>query len=148
VYLIQRRRTLAYYARQKQYLKYAGNLIYSTINFGVGWTRLILIPAVLWLVIALFIFEQPGALHVTSAESCRAVQQTVPSWAAALSYFLPVDLPATACTAATETLIQFPVIPVWLKAITWATILKVAGWIFVPLWVAALAGLLHRDPGK
>jgi hypothetical protein len=53
--------------------------------------------------------------------------------------FLPVDIPSGTDWKPTGKRVMY-VIPVHL----FASILKIAGWIFVPLGVAAVTGLLRR----
>ena len=62
-----------------------------------------------------------------------------------VTYFLPVDVPVGACWEPTRD----PAVHIGgtqISFLLWATLLRLAGWIVIPLGVAALGGMLRRDP--
>lgn len=150
VYLKQRRRALWYDCQHPtRWLLAAGGLLYWVLaRFGVRPLRLAVIPLVM-VGYSAFVFSLPNAVKLKKDSDC--VQHTL-SWSEAfsvsLSYFLPVEVPVGACWQATNETFQPAPISAQIRFVLWATLLKLSGWILVPLGVAALGGFLRRDPSR
>jgi hypothetical protein len=149
VYLKQRWRALRIHLKPpRRYLSAAGELIYGIVaRFGVRPWRLAAISIVL-VASSVCVFHQPSA--VTPAKDSGCIGHTLSKGEAlgvSLSYFLPVQVPMAACWVASR---ETAVAPFGesISFALWASILKRLGWIFVPLGVAALGGLLRRDPPR
>jgi len=146
VYLAQRWRTLRYHLmRPKQHLlRGVGDLLYCALaNFGVRPYRLAVYALVL-ITLSMFQFAKPNAVLPKKESDCTAHMLTAQeALGVSVTYFLPVDVPVGSCWQATRN----AAVRVGNKEISfllWATILRMAGWILVPLGVASLGGLLRR----
>jgi hypothetical protein len=148
VYLTQRWRTLRYHiTRRHDLLRALGEVAYWALgNFGVrpyrlGVYALILIAASTWQ------FTKPNAVLPKKDSGCEAHKLSgAEALGVSVTYFLPVDVPMGACWEPTRN----PAIQIGGNQITflvWASLLRLTGWIVVPLGVAAVGGLLRRDPG-
>ena len=150
VYLKQRRRALWYDCRHPtRWLLAAGGLLYwGLARFGVRPLRLAVIPLLL-VVYSTFVFSLPQAVAPKKDTGCIAHNL---SWKEAsgvsLSYFLPVEVPVGACWQAARGTFRLVPLSANLSFLVWATVLRILGWIFVPLGLAALGGFLRRDPPK
>ena len=117
-------------------------------RFGARPLRLAVIPLIL-VVYSTFVFNLPRAVKPKKDSGC--VEHNL-SWKEAsgvsLNYFLPVEVPVGACWQATNETFRLPPFSVQISFLFWATVLKLLGWIFVPLGLAALGGFLRRDPPK
>ena len=59
--------------------------------------------------------------------------------------FLPVEIPvASAWQPSSKTVYQAPAYVPHVRFVTFASGLKMLGWILIPIWVAALTGILKR----
>lgn len=138
-------------------LGWAANAVYGMIaNYGVRPIRL----AIYSLVLVLFgsiVFWQEGAVKPSKEESAQVFQSVAPTsakankaaqparlnfWGAlavSIHQFLPVDIPSGADWKPSGALIMR-----FIPSHLYASILKIAGWIFVPLGVAAVTGVLRR----
>jgi uncharacterized protein YjbI with pentapeptide repeats len=117
-------------------------------NYGVRPYRLLVFAALL-LVAGTIVFHRPGAVEPKApapAGAQRSANEDVPKCPAVLSvgesarfslrWFLPVELPLLEeCQVAQGSFSDF------------AALLKVLGWIIVPVGLAALAGVLRRGSG-
>jgi hypothetical protein len=132
-------------------------------NYGVRPIRLAVISSVLVLVGA-FVFWQPGAVKPAKDDSAKTAvslgarptsaqteqtrgTQIVPlsfAEAAAVSVhqFLPVDIPLGA-----EWKPESTVVLPFMRSDAYASILKIFGWILVPVGIAAITGVLRRVSG-
>jgi hypothetical protein len=92
---------------------------------------------------------------VTEPQASAEGRSLLPLWEAfwfSLNLFLPVQIPAGSDWKASSSQIIWRIQTPWgrwdirlfIKFITFATLLKVAGWILVPVGVAGLAGILKR----
>jgi uncharacterized protein YjbI with pentapeptide repeats len=137
-----------------------GSWLFSSVhqlaaNYGVKPYRLIVVPLVL-LTLGIFIFARPQAVRqadpnlVTEAKvadpgHANLERDEFSSWGLAtrlsLRIFLPVEVPLASNWEPSNRKIIGP-----LRASDFATLLKIAGWILVPLGVAALTGLLRTKP--
>lgn len=148
VYLQQRWRAFRNSIQRKQWLVATGLLIYGCVlRFGVKPWRLAGI-SILLLLCSVAIFHQPNATEPIKDSACIAHQ--LDPWEAfgvSLNYFLPIQVPVSACYAA-STRTAFEACRHLISFALWATILKILGWIFVPLGVAALGGLLRQPSSK
>jgi hypothetical protein len=150
VYLKQRRRALWYDCRHpKRWLLAGGGLLYwGLARFGARPLRLAVIPLFL-VVYSTFVFSLPQAVAPKKDTGC--IQHNL-SWKEAsgvsLSYFLPVEVPVSVCWQATSGTFRLVPLSVSLSFLVWAKVLRILGWIFVPLGLAALGGFLRRDPPK
>ncbi len=148
VYLKQRRRALWYDCRHPmRWLLAAGGLLYwGLARFGARPLRLAVIPLLL-VVYSTFVFSLPQAVVPKKDSGCVAHRL---NWKEAsgvsLSYFLPVEVPVGACWQATNQTFRLAPCRVSLSFLVWATVLRILGWLFVPLGLAALGGFLRRDP--
>ena len=146
VYLTQRWRTLRYHLlRPRHFLRALSELAYWVLaNFGVRPYRLG-IYALILITLATCQFTRLGSVAAKKDTACQT-HKLNPSEALSLSiaYFLPVDVPAGDCWEATHnTAVQIGGIEV--SFLAGATLLRLAGWVVVPLGVAALGGLMRRD---
>jgi hypothetical protein len=145
VYLAQRWRALRLKG-PRQWLNRAGGFLYWLFaRFGVRPWRLAGFSFVL-LLISIGIFDQPKAVISVKDSPCTAhTLNRREALGVSLDYFLPVPVPVAACwVASRETAFALFGQPVSFSL--WGSVLKLMGWIFVPLGVAALTGLLRRDP--
>lgn len=125
-------------------------------NYGVKPYQLILLPLML-LTLAVFVFSQPQAVRRVDPSlgleaKAKGSTLTIPDretftpvgLAARVSMrtFLPVEVPLASGWEPSNHHIAGP-----LRSSDFAAFLKIAGWILVPLGVAALTGLLRRKPG-
>jgi hypothetical protein len=129
-------------------------------NYGVRPYRLIAVPIVL-LVVGMIVFSRPDAARI-KREPATATAVSPPATpetpvksapesegysrgglAARLSFriFLPVEVPLAARWEPSDQRLVGPI-----RFSDLATVLKIAGWILVPLGVAALTGLLRTKP--
>jgi len=113
-------------------------------NYGVRPIRLAVF-ALLVIGFGVTVFQCPQAVHAkagSSATDCAVTDDRGLSAADAtrfsLRMFLPVDIPLLSSCEPTEKR------DLGLKYSDWATALRLAGWILVPIGVASLAGLLRR----
>jgi uncharacterized protein YjbI with pentapeptide repeats len=138
-------------------LGWVGSALYGTIaNYGVRPVRLAVYSFVL-IVVGAIVFSQPGAVKpnkeertgsnqhsvLVSAKVNEASQLTKLSFweglAVSVHQFLPVDIPSGSEWKPSS--VHFIYI---LPSHLYGSFLRIAGWIFVPLGVAAVAGLLRR----
>src|SRR5262249_30419844 len=93
-------------------------------------------------------FTKPDAVSPKKDSTCIVhTLSRAESLGVSVTYFLPVDVPVGTCWQATRN----PAVIVGGKQISfllWATLLRLAGWIVVPLGVAALGGLFRRATVK
>ena len=147
VYLSQRWRALRL-KRPRRWINATGGALYWLIaRFGVRPWRLAGISFFL-VAFSIGIFHQPTAVMPLKDSTCIAHRLNMrEALGVSLNYFLPVSVPVASCWAASGNnafaLFRQPV-----SFLLWGSLLKLMGWIFVPLGVAALSGLLRRDPGK
>jgi hypothetical protein len=133
-------------------LTYAGDVIYwRAANYGVRPYRLLVSAAIL-LAWGMVLFSRPNAVHLTTLShppnaeatsakeggSCSAPLGLLDASRVSLRTFLPVDIPVlTDCEPSDRYWLR-------LRFSDWAAILKLAGWVVVPIGIAALSGLLRR----
>ena len=141
VYLSQRHRTLKY--RWRNFGKHwAGALldaIYLLVaNFGVRPYQLLAVPLIV-LLAGTWLFSEPGAV-APKKDSGQCARQLTAGEAAAVSLnlFIPVEIPMGDAWKASEKWS-----PLGMTYAASATVVKLSGWIFVPLLVAWLTGLLR-----
>jgi len=149
VYLLQRERALKYdwsHLGERGLLAIAGAL-YWCLRFGVRPLRLAVIPLVL-LIFSIAIFHQRSAVVAKKDSPCVThTLDYLEAFGVSVNFLLPVELPVAGCWQATP-LPAFHFGEGSVSFSLWGTWLKITGWIFVPLGVAALSGLLRRDPPK
>ena len=136
---------------------WVGSALYGAIaNYGVRPVRLAIYSFVL-VVVGAIVFSQPGAVKPSKEETSETHQQSalfpantseapqpaklslLGGLAVSVHQFLPVDIPSgTGWKPSGKRFIY--VIP----SHAYASLLKIAGWIFVPLGVAAVTGVLRR----
>jgi hypothetical protein len=146
VYLMQRRRTLLYHLkRPRHWLKAFGELLYwAAANFGIRPYRLAVYTLIL-ITVSTYLFMQPGAVAAKKDTSCVGHQlHAAEAFGVSVAYFLPVEVPTGSCWEATRER-AIPVGNHEISFLLWATVLRLSGWIVVPLGVAALSGLLRRE---
>lgn len=121
------------------------DLLWRFVGYGVNSKRLFW-PVALFLVLGFFAFSQPSSTCVTANGSCK-INAAAPAWPEAswltLRTFLPVDIPALGDLKPSHAVIK-----PWgisLPADYYASLLRIAGWITVPVLIAALAGFLRRS---
>jgi len=148
IYLSQRWRTWRYHIARRRHLLLAfGELVHWALaNFGVRPYRLA-VYALMLMVVSTWLFAPPNAVSPKKDSGCVA-HTLGPTEAVnvSLSYLLPVELPAGGCWEATR-LTASCAGGYEITFLLWATATRLAGWILVPLGVAALSGLLRRIPG-
>jgi hypothetical protein len=122
---------------QKTYKKNLGawmmdRFLWRLTGYGVRLKQLLLFIIPL-LIIGTFIFTLEGAVE-------PAIKSPWDAFWVSFSTFLPVEIPSGAAWKPTSDVIQL----LGIKFTTFATILKLAGWILVPVGVAGISGLLKR----
>jgi uncharacterized protein YjbI with pentapeptide repeats len=151
VYLAGRRAE----GRQKPPLSRLLDLIYGElVNYGVRPWRLAGL-AVLFVLFGAWFFNHPGAVQVKEKDQRTEMPYPI-TWQEALNvgvaHFLPVSLPIKEQLVPNSQIVDI-VLPVpgsgstfmiHLRPSTIATILQLAGWILVPIGVAAMTGVLMR----
>jgi hypothetical protein len=147
VYLQQRRRALAPETFWDWPKSIAGYLYWGVARFGVRPWRLGVFSITL-ILISMFVYHQPGSVTAIKDSGCVAhALNRREALGVSLNYFLPIPVPVASCWAASGKTAFSPFgQPV--SFMLWGTLLKLLGWIFVPLGVAALSGVLRRDPLK
>jgi hypothetical protein len=149
VYLTQRWRAFRYnWKSPKRWLAGAGNLMYWLFaRFGVRPWRLAGISLFL-LLSSIWIFNKPSAVVPIKDSSCVAHKlDNLEAMGVSLNYFLPVPVPVSVCWVATNR----TAVSIFGQSISfalWASVLKLLGWVLVPLGVAALSGLLRQPSAK
>lgn len=149
VYLERRRVERAMKKRLAWFLDW---IYWRGANYGVRPLRLLLF-AVLLVGWGVFIFRFPGAVRDKTPAASNAAGSTPAAQRAAgcpkqlrfweatrlsAREFMPVDLPLLKdCEASDERRFR-------LRFSDWAALLKITGWIIVPVGIAALTGLLRR----
>jgi hypothetical protein len=154
VYLAKRRAETKQHWDDNNWLGWFGLWIYGSVaNYGVAPLRLLFYPIAL-LALGTAFFTRPGAATIRRDETNEAHTYSLPptKWEAlclSIRLFLPVDIPLARRWVVTEQLISVgPTI--WgltIRPTTFATFgLRLAGWVLVPLGIAALSGLLRIQP--
>ena len=150
VYFRQRKRALKLYWgdwRQKWWRAICDSAYYALARFGVRPIRLFAI-AVILLCFTATVFSLPDAV-IPKRDFGNSPRQLVwlESLGVAVNLFLPVEVPIGAAWRPSEE----PVPIAWMRIgsipITfafWATVLRLAGWIIVPLGLATITGILRR----
>jgi uncharacterized protein YjbI with pentapeptide repeats len=151
VYLMRQHRERGLILMRGELGTWAFSMLYWALgNYGVRPLRLIAFAAaLLWA--GTTIFQSPGAVSAKDrfgAVSSKPIQLT--RWDAfgvSLHQFLPVDVPIGAAWVPSEKEITIKTPPLDLRPTTFATFfLRLAGWVLVPLGVAAVTGLLRVKP--
>lgn len=141
VYLSQRWRTLRYRWRnfRKYWARALGDLVYLLVaRFGVRPYQLLVLPIVV-LALGTWLFGQPGAVQPAKDSGQHARQLTAgEAMAVTLNLFIPVDIPLGSSWKASDNWS-----PLKMTYAAWGTVFRLSGWIFVPLLVAWLTGLLR-----
>jgi uncharacterized protein YjbI with pentapeptide repeats len=122
-------------------------------NYGVRPYRLAVLPVILVLLGTLF-FSQPSTVQPRDAKDTITSARLVATgshlslWSAfgfSLHQFLPVDIPTAAELIPSPQPVWSASLNIWVTPANVATfLLRLPGWILVPLGVGALAGLLRR----
>jgi len=114
-------------------------------GYGVRLYRLIVFIALI-LFVGTFIFQLEGAVVLNPDIKPPYVfgsNDTLPCWEAfwvSLSTFLPVEIPSGTDWKPSSQTIWF----LSIKFTTFATMLKLSGWILVPVGIAGISGILKR----
>jgi uncharacterized protein YjbI with pentapeptide repeats len=126
----------------------AGQLTYGLVaRFGVRPWRLAGI-SILLLLCSVWVFNKPSAVLPIKDSVCTAhTLDNREALGVSLNYFLPVQVPVSVCWVATNRT-ACSMFGQSMSFALWASILKLLGWILVPLGVAALGGLLRQPPAK
>jgi len=156
IYLFRRRTERRRQWERREIGPWLFSSVYQLLaNYGVKPYRLIVVPVVL-LTLGLFIFSRPQAVRLADQNRVSEAKVTAPgqanrerdefsSWGLAtrlsLRMFLPVELPLASDWEPSNRRIIGS-----LRASDFAALLKIAGWILVPLGIAALTGLLRTKP--
>lgn len=120
-------------------------LYWGLANYGVRPLRLAIF-AVACLTLGTLMFHCPGSVQAKSSASpasvCPMLNANSPGWwdAARLSarYFLPVEISLLPSCEASGS-------PLWgLASEDWAAVIRILGWILVPVGIASLSGILRR----
>jgi uncharacterized protein YjbI with pentapeptide repeats len=144
VYVEQRWRSLKYSWQRWRLLPKAltDSLYYAFFRFGVRPMRLIAIILALLAGYA-WIFSLPGALTRKVATEHRRDLTYIEGLGVSFNTFMPVDVPIGSGWQATDAMI-FEAGRVLVTFSFLATILRLAGWLLVPLGTAVFGGLLRR----
>jgi uncharacterized protein YjbI with pentapeptide repeats len=151
VYLTQRKAALRMYwrtFRSNWWRALRDFLYYVLARFGVRPLRLAIIPIVL-LGLGAFIFSLPSAVSPKADSSLHMRQlDFVEGLGVSVNLFLPVEVPVGAGWRTTDQPIPISWLHVGSIPVTFAfvgTLLKLSGWILVPLGVVTLTGTLKRQ---
>jgi hypothetical protein len=146
VYLERRRREKAHARRDGDWSRWFGVSVYGWLaRFGIRPYRLLVVSALLvvWLTL---LFAEPSAMSRSAAGQTTMFSDL--SWDAALGeavdVFLPVDLPVGEAWEPTSIKVSTPVIGLDVSPALAASLVAIAGWIVVPIGIAAVTGLLRR----
>jgi hypothetical protein len=140
------------------FLFWLGDSLYGLLaQYGVDTSRLSLV-ALLCLLGGTLVFSRPGAVSpkVKQGEALKPSPAMSLSWWEALKvsmhYFTPVDIPMGSEWVPAEQPIELRLrlgrraLAIRLSPSTYAALfLTLAGWVLVPLGIAALTGLLRRS---
>ncbi len=113
-------------------------------NYGILSWQLFLVPLI-FVILGVFLFRIPGAVQHTASDARSRFTQG-DSIRLSLRTFLPLDVPWEKHWIAAHQPIRFWRIDGRILYSDFAFLLKVLGWIFVPLWVAVLAGVFRHLP--
>lgn len=148
VYVTQRKRTLNDYFKSGRWAHAIRDALYFVVaRFGVAPLRLLVVAFGLVLGWA-FLFSQPNAVvdKVKSQPLTRSLTW-MEGLAMSVNVFMPVEVPVGSSWRASDravgSVFGLPVTFAFL-----ATILRLAGWLVVPLGVAVFTGWVRHDPGK
>ena len=142
VYIEQRKRSMLYnFSRPGLRLKAIREwLYYVSCGFGTKPLRLFVASIVLMLAFA-FVFSEPGAVSPKQKETAARTLTWMEGLGVSFNSFLPISVPVGDAWQPTEN----PCFGLLGQPFTFsflATILKILGWLFVPLGTAALTGLI------
>lgn len=150
VYYKRKRRESAQITIRNPFAWLIDRLHYSLTGYGVQLWRL-LVSIAICLLLGTFIFHLKGAVESKPDKQPHSVisPQVSPearsplhigdAFRVSLNLFLPVEIPSGAdWKPSTHNIVWF------VRFVDFATFLKLAGWIFVPLLVAGLTGFLKR----
>jgi uncharacterized protein YjbI with pentapeptide repeats len=143
-----------------QWLRWFADRLYGLlVNYGIRPYRLVL-WAIMILMAGTWVFRRKDAVTLagrrdaaqgTNSAGTRAHPGTISTWnafAVSLHQFLPVDtLTGANFEPSRQEVARIPLGPLGKIPITpvgTATMLRIAGWILVPLGVAILTGILHQ----
>lgn len=150
VYLENQRRERRQCWVDHKYGEWFFRMLYGVLgNYGVRPYRLLVFSAILvWM--GALVFKVPGAVTHKDKEARTAPITTFDAVALSICYFLPVEFPLEEeWNAATKPLTyHLPVIgkPVQVRPAAIANfVLRLSGWIVVPLALAAVTGLLKTN---
>jgi hypothetical protein len=157
VYLEWRREERKQQFVQGRFGSWIGSWIYKVLaNYGVRPHQLAFASAVLVIAGTLF-FEQPGTVRPKEARGEGATSHATTlqeAFFVTLEQFLPISIPVGDVLVPTTQPVTLPLtfgrkrVVIEATPIEVASILKILGWIFVPLGVASLSGFLRRIPGR
>ena len=143
VYRKHREYERARHWRKGDYIRWTGSTFYHYLaNSGLKPIRLLVFSLIL-LAFGTWAFHQPGALEPAESKDAGRGSTEVSmrrAFGVSLSQFLPVEIPAGRKLAPSDRFMFRD----WVTYDGYATFHKLAGWLFVPLGVAAMAGLLNR----
>jgi uncharacterized protein YjbI with pentapeptide repeats len=149
VYLAHKHAERKHQYQEGAYLKWlVSTLHWVTARYGIRPYQLIAVPAVL-LLLSAFVFALPGAVWLREPAAAGIARQPVPvSFVRALGFglgqLLPVELPIAASYKPTEQEISFGGRNLWVTFDGFATVMRLVGWLLVPLAIGAVAGALRR----
>ena len=147
VYYKRRLREAARIKIRKHPIAWIGNWFLRLLTgYGVKLGRL-LIPIILIIALGTLVFLRDGAIKPKQCTQPISCSKSEAFWVS-LRYFLPVDIPSGANWEPTDSNI-WKIQNRWckwmsIKYTTVATLLKLAGWILIPIAVAGLTGILKR----
>lgn len=155
VHLAGRKIQRKQYFSQKLWIEWLGSCVYKFVaNYGIRPYRLAAVSIVL-IVAATIFFGQPEAIKRKqkddSGSPIHVVTLTQAFWVS-LQQFLPISLPFGDVYVPADTPIELALpwkrlhVSVRTSPVEVGSILKIFGWILVPLGVAALSGVLRRTP--
>jgi hypothetical protein len=105
-------------------------------GYGVR-LRYLILPIFFILLVGTYVFTQPGAVLLKSETNqtllIRPMDSYLEAFYVSLNLFLPIEIPSGAFWKPSQNFAIF------------GTLLKLAGWILVPLGVAGISGLLKRS---
>jgi uncharacterized protein YjbI with pentapeptide repeats len=150
VYLAHKRAERRHRFKERAYAKWLINFLHwITARYGVRPYQLVAVPVAL-LVLATWVFALPGAVRSKDAGAvCSATSLTYRrAFGFGLGQLLPIELPAAANCRPTEQKISYAGGDLWITVDGFATVLRICGWILVPLAVGTVAGVLRRRRGS
>jgi hypothetical protein len=116
-------------------------------NYGILSWNLFLLP-LFFILLGVLLFHRPGAVQHSVDDGKHESKRPISYWDSiglALRTFLPFDVPGKSPWTPTRQRVHLWNRD-WIRYSDCTAILKVLGWLYVPLWVAVVAGVFRYVP--